>query len=144
MYSKRIIIISGILFLLVLAAPACKRGDSLITRVSSQEFYDKYRHLLEDEAALVIDGRTTEMFSRGHLPNAINIDADREDLKERLKAHADEPLIVVYCTTSRRSGKIIDTMEEFYQGEIICISDGIQGWTNNGLPLADFKDISPD
>ncbi len=144
MYSKRIIIISGMLLLLVLAVPACKQRDSQITRVSSKEFYDQYRHLLEDGAALVIDGRTAEMFSRGHLTGAINIDADREGLKEKLKAHADEPLIVVYCTTSRRSGKITETLEEFYQGQIIFISDGIQGWTRNGLPLADFTNISPD
>ena len=144
MCSKRIILITALSVFLVFAALACKRGDSRVTGVTSNAFYDQYSHLLEDDAAMVIDGRTAEMFSRGHLPGAVNIDADGENLKEKLKAHANEPLIVVYCTTVRRTGKIIDTLKEFYQGEIIYISDGIQGWTRNGLPLAEFTNTDPD
>ena len=118
--------------------PACKRDHANYIGVSSSEFYNNYRHLLEEGGALVIDGRTREMFEDGHLQHAINIDADDEDLLELLKQHADEPLIVVYCTTNRRTGKIVNTLSAFYEGEVIYIDDGIRGWQRNGFPLSGF------
>lgn len=117
---------------------ACKEDNSKFIGVSSGEFYNNYRHLLEEGGALVIDGRTREMFEDGHLQHAINIDADDEDLLELLKQHTDEPLIVVYCTTNRRTGKIVNTLSTFYEGEVIYIDDGIRGWQRNGLPLSGF------
>ncbi len=117
---------------------ACKEDNSKFIGVSSSEFYNNYRHLLAEGGALVIDGRAREMFEDGHLQHAINIDADDENLLQLLKQHADEPLIVVYCTTNRRTGKIVNTLSTFYEGEVIYIDDGIRGWQRNGLPLSGF------
>ncbi len=105
-----------------------------ITAVNSQEFFDNYLHLLEDGNALIIDGRTQRMFSGGHLKNAINIDADDPDLLTLLQQHLNEPQIVVYCTTVRRTIKIVSTLIDIYDGNIIFISDGIRGWLQNGYP----------
>ncbi len=106
-----------------------------VTAVSSQEYYEKYRHLLDDGEALIIDGRTEQMYSAGHLKNAINIDADDPRLISLLEQHLDEPLIVVYCTTVRRTHKIVNTLLGMYDGEIIYITDGLRGWQLNGFPL---------
>jgi len=106
-----------------------------VVGVSSLEFYENHSHLLEDDDALIIDGRTADMFVSGHLNNAINIDADDLNLIELLQEHSHEPLIVVYCTTDRRTGDIVQALMEFYQGDIIFISDGIRGWQQNGLPV---------
>jgi len=118
--------------------PACKTDQSNFIGVNSIEFYNEYRHLLKEGGALVIDGRTSGMFESGHLQHAINIDADDEDLLGLLKQHADEPIIVVYCTTNRRTGKIVNTLSAFYEGEVIYIDDGIRGWQRNGFPLSGF------
>ncbi len=115
---------------------ACEVVNSQqITAVSSQDFYENYRHLLDDGEALIIDGRTEKMYSGGHLKNAINIDADDPRLIPLLQQHLDEPLIVVYCTTVRRTNKIVNTLRGMYEGDIIYISDGIGGWQLNGFPL---------
>ncbi len=106
-----------------------------VTGVSSLEFYENHLHLLDDGGALVIDGRTAAMFASGHLNNAINIDADDPDLIPLLQEHLDEPLIVVYCTTMRRTNKIVNTLMGIYEGDIIYIRDGLRGWQQNGLPL---------
>lgn len=115
---------------------ACEMFDSQqITAVSSQELYENYRHLLDDGEALIIDGRTEKMYSGGHLKNAINIDADDPCLIPLLQQHLDEPLIIVYCTTVRRTNKIVNALRGMYEGEIIYISDGLRGWQHNGFPL---------
>ncbi len=112
-----------------------------ITAVSSQAFYENYRHLLDDGETLIIDGRTKRMYSGGHLKNAINIDADDPRLISLLHQHLDEPLIVVYCTTMRRTTKIVNTLRDMYDGEIIYISDGLRGWRQNGFPIAGISPL---
>ncbi len=102
--------------------------------VTATEFNELYMHLLQDEETLIIDGRTDEMFADGHIENAINTDADMENLEEELKKHIGVPRIVVYCTTNRRTYDILDVLERIYEGEIIYISDGITGWRANGFP----------
>ena len=112
-----------------------KSSGQQVVGVSSLEFFEHHRHLLEDDGALIIDGRTADMFASGHLNNAINIDADDLNLIELLQEHSHEPLIVVYCTTDRRTGDIVEALMEFFEGDIIYISDGIRGWQQNGLPV---------
>jgi len=111
-----------------------------ITAVNSHEFFDNYLHLLEDGNAVIIDGRTQRMFSGGHLKNAINIDADDPDLVVLLQPYLNEPLIVVYCTTIRRTVKIVNTLMDIYEGNIILITDGIKGWQQNGYHYMEFTD----
>lgn len=106
-----------------------------ITAVNSQEFFENYLYLFEDPSAIVIDGRTEVMFSGGCLGNAINIDADDPDLRKLLQPFMEQPLIVLYCTTVRRTTTIKDVLTEMYKGEIIYISDGIRGWRQNGFPV---------
>ena len=106
-----------------------------VVGVSSLEFHENHQHLLEDGGALIIDGRTATMFASGHLKNAINIDADDPNLLSLLRKHLEEPIIVIYCTTIRRTNKIVNTLRGFYEGEIIYISDGLRGWQQNGLPF---------
>ncbi len=133
-YSKvAIFLIATLVYSFVLVCGMV--NSQQVTAVSSQEFYEKYRHLLDDGEALIIDGRTERMYSAGHLKNAINIDADDPRLIPLLEKHLDEPLIVVYCTTVRRTHKIVNTLRDMYDGEIIYISDGLRGWQLNGFPL---------
>ncbi len=117
-----------------------KTSGQQVVGVSSLEFYENHRHLLEDGGATIIDGRTAEMFESGHLKNAINIDADDPNLIDLLQEHTDEPLIVIYCTTIRRTGDILQALEEFYEGKIIYINDGLRGWKQNGLPFLNAAD----
>ncbi len=102
--------------------------------VTATEFFEHHIDLLYDNETLIIDGRTDDMFAVGHIENAINIDADMENLEDELKKHIDVPRIVVYCTTNRRTYDIVDVLEKIYEGEIIYISDGITGWRANGFP----------
>jgi phage shock protein E len=112
--------------------------------VTAREFFDNYLYLLEDKETIVIDGRTQEMFSDGHLKNAINIDADDPDFLELIQPYLEKPRILVYCTTVRRTTKIVNFLTGIYDGEIIYICDGIRGWLQNGYPVWGIHQLSPD
>ncbi len=121
-------------FMVVFLFYSCSMFGQSVKGVTAQEFFEKHIDLLYDEETLIIDGRTDEMFSGGYIENAINIDADMENLEDELKKHIDVPRIVVYCTTNRRTYDIVNVLEKIYKGEIIYISDGINGWRANGFP----------
>ncbi len=121
---------------------SCKVGfGQQINAVNSEEFFKEYKHLLEDGETVIIDGRTRQMFSGGHLKNAINIDADDPSLVSLLQEHLEKPRIVVYCTTLRRTTKIVNTLRGMYEGEIIYISDGISEWQRNGFPVSGVSEL---
>jgi rhodanese-related sulfurtransferase len=86
----------------------------------------------------IIDGRSAEMYADKHIKGAINIDAFQDSLTTELKNYLKEKKIIVYCTNYRRSELIIKKLKELhYNGKIIFISDGINGWISAG-----FKTIS--
>ncbi len=118
--------------------------DQRSISVTAREFFDNYLHLLEDNETVVIDGRTLEMFSEGHLKNAINIDADDPDFLKLIQPYLGKHRILVYCTTVRRTTTILNFLTGIYDGEIIYISDGIRGWIQNGYPVWGIPQISPD
>lgn len=121
----------GIIFLLI----AGQLFGQEITGMTSLEFYKQYGDRLIDGSILIIDGRTDTMFAGERIGNAVNIDADADDLEERLKLHLDQPVIVVYCTTIRRTTDIVNKLRCAYKGKIVFITDGIRGWKQNGLPV---------
>ena len=113
-----------------------------ITGLTSKEFFEQYGNKLHDESILIIDGRTEAMFASERIGNAVNIDADSEDLLEQLEHHLDQPVIVVYCTTIRRTIYIVNKLRGIYEGEIIFIIDGVRGWKQNNLPVNEGEVIT--
>lgn len=88
------------------------------------------------DTLLIIDGRSDEMYRSGHLQNAINIDAYKENLEIQLTTVVNSEHLFIYCTKSTRSDSIINTLSRMgYKGEIIQISDGISGWKDNDFEV---------
>ncbi len=84
----------------------------------------------------IIDGRDSVMFYSGHIKNAVYIDAFSEEASRFLENYTNCDTLVVYCTNQTRSEIIIDKLKNMnYQGRIIYMQDGINGWKNNGFPI---------
>jgi rhodanese-related sulfurtransferase len=82
----------------------------------------------------LIDGRSAEMFAEKHIKGAINIDAFKESLSNELKSYLGKEEIIVYCTNHKRAELITEQLEELqYQGKIMFITDGINGWISAGF-----------
>ncbi len=113
-----------------------------ITGLTSLQFYEQYGDRLNEDSLLIIDGRTDSMFAGGHIGKSVNIDADADNLEKQLYQHLDQPTIVIYCTTTRRTTDIVNKLRGIYKGNIIWITDGIRGWKQNGLPVNNSR-VSP-
>ena len=113
-----------------------------ITKIKSQDAQSILRNL-DQENAVIIDGRTSAMFESGHLKNAVNINAFSEAADDKLSNYLEQKKILVYCTNRNRSETIISKLENLgYNGEIIFVTDGINGWKSNGFKVN--KDTSED
>jgi rhodanese-related sulfurtransferase len=103
-----------------------------VNSVEAQSYVDNYNAKSE----VIIDGRTQTMFESGHLKNAVNINAFSKEAEEELTKYLGLKRMVVYCTNRTRSELIIDKLKLLeYCGEIIFVSDGINGWKSNGFDV---------
>lgn len=90
---------------------------------------------------IIIDGRDSLMHASGHIRGSFFLDAYSDDHHKLLENYTGYPNIFIYCTTHRRSDKLIaELLEMGYNGRIVYMRDGIRGWKKNGFPL-EFNSI---
>lgn len=119
-----------------LIATAC--GTTTETGVVSVSASDAYAITTEPPADLVVlDVRTPEEFSEGHLTNAVNVDFYATDFAANLAALDKDVPYVLYCRSGNRSGITAGEMRSLGFTEVYEIDGGILSWLDNGLPLAD-------
>ena len=85
--------------------------------------------------ALVLDVRTEDEFSRGHLANALNVPHD--ELASRvaeLGGGSDRP-VVVYCERGGRAGKAATVLEAAGYSNILHLEGDMSDWRAKGRPL---------
>lgn len=83
----------------------------------------------------VIDVRTADEFSQGHLQGAINIDVEAGVFAEEVKKLAPEGKYLIYCHSGRRAGIAVDQMKTFGFSDVTNIG-GINDAANiTGLPI---------
>lgn len=58
----------------------------------------------------IVDVRTPEEFSEGHLPGAVNIDVNGADFSEQIKLLDKKVPVAVYCRSGRRSKLAADQL----------------------------------
>ena len=94
-----IVIFVPILFLL----GGCGASERPVTtyEVISQE--EALSYMVNDSDSIILDVRTEEEFSSGHIKNAILIPYDEIEAKSDLVLTDKERLILVYCRSGRRS-----------------------------------------
>ncbi len=62
-----------------------------------------FAEALKNPQVQIIDTRTPQEFSEGHIPDAVNIDLSSEDFIEQMKLLDKEKPVAVYCRSGRRS-----------------------------------------
>lgn len=95
--------------------------------------------LAEQQAAkpapLVLDVRTPEEFSAGHVPGAINIPHDQLASRlAELPASRDEP-VVVYCRSGRRAALAEDVLRKNGYSNVRHLKGDIVGWEAASRPV---------
>ena len=87
-------------------------------------------------ASAIIDVRTPDEFSGGHLKGAVNIDVEGANFNAEVSKLDLTGNYVVYCHSGRRAGIAIDTMKSLGFSGTLTNAGGIaDATTSTGLPI---------
>lgn len=111
-----------------------KEDTVVIRSVDSREA----KKLLEQEEDIVLlDVRTPEEFSQGHLAGAKNLDFHAVDFGQQLKRLNPNQKYMVYCAVGGRSGKAMQLMEGLGFKKVYNVGEGFTELKDQGIPVAD-------
>ena len=103
-----------------------------ITEISAQDL----KKLLDGKQSFtLIDVREKEELSTGRIPKAIHLSKGviERDI-ETIVPSSNFP-IILYCRGGFRSVLVADTLQKMGFTNVLSLSNGYQGWIDNGLPL---------
>ena len=133
--SNHPILISALLFsFFLLVFTELRRKSRGLTNVEPQAAV-----ALINADATIIDLRSAEAFSRGHIVNATNIPLEELDASgDRLKKLGSKPILTV-CDAGVSSNRAVDTLKKSGFDSVYSLKGGITAWTQANLPLVTGK-----
>lgn len=95
----------------------------------------EFNNLIQTQQGIVLDVRTPQEYSRGHIDNStlINI-ADRNFISKISLLQKDKP-IYIYCLTGSRSRSAANYMAKNGFKKVYNLQRGILDWQRNNLPV---------
>ncbi len=126
-------IYSILLIALVSLFSACSMGNSGggKAKLAANEFSEK---LKQTPTATLMDVRTPEEFSKGHLENAVNIDWNGDDFEKQISSLDKSKPMFVYCLSGGRSSSAASKLREVGFKEVYELEGGIMKWRGANLP----------
>ena len=107
--------------------------------LSAKAFAEKLKALPE---APVIDVRTAEEFSSGHLNNAVNYDWNGSQFEAQIKILDKSKPVFVYCLSGGRSAAAASKMRADGFTEVYELEGGMMKWRNENLPETTNDQVS--
>ena len=129
------ILVSALLFsLFMLVFSELRRKSRGLTHVEPQDAVK-----LINNDAVVIDIRSPEAFSRGHIVNARNIPLDELDpANSKITKLGSKPILAV-CDAGISSTRAVDKLRKAGLESVYGLKGGIAAWTEASLPLVTDK-----
>ena len=105
---------------------------------------DKVAHVKAAEAAklveagkvLVLDVRTPDEFSEGHIKGAVNVDFNGDDFASKVAKLDKSKPVLVHCQAGGRSTRSLPALEKAGFLKIYHLDGGFGDWQDAGLPTA--------
>lgn len=85
--------------------------------------------------AIVMDVRTPNEFSEGHVAGAINVDYHGDGFHDALSKLDKDAHYIVHCKSGNRSGKSMKIMKELGFQRVTHMDGGFDAWEAAGLPV---------
>ena len=93
-----------------------------------------YEQQLKQPEIQLIDVRTPEEFSEGHIENAKNINIMADDFDAEVAALDKTKPVMVYCKSGGRSAKASARLKELGFTTITDLEGGITNWNSENKP----------
>ncbi|MEZ0610808.1 thioredoxin domain-containing protein [Fibrella sp. WM1] len=91
--------------------------------------------LKQNPAAQLIDVRTPAEFADGHLPNAVNINSQRDDFGRALASLDKTKPVFVYCLSGGRSSRAVAQLRELGYTDVHELKGGYLKWSSRMMPV---------
>ena len=122
--------------LILMAAPvifftSCGSAQTNANTLPPTEFSNKIK---ADTTAVILDVRTPEEFSTGHLQNAKNFDWNGTEFEKQIETLDKSKPVYVYCHSGRRSGFAAEKMRSKGFKLVYELQGGITKWREAKLP----------
>jgi thioredoxin len=99
--------------------------SKVIKTIDTKEFAEKLKITGNPQ---LLDVRTPEEYSSGHIGNAVNVDWNGDDFTAKATTYDKSKPIFVYCEVGGRSSKAAEKLEEMGFREIYNLDGGIMKW----------------
>jgi len=96
---------------------------------------EEAQEIIKKGDVVVIDVRTPDEFSAGHIPNAKNIDIKEATFDEKISVLDRSDAYIINCQMGGRSARATAMMEELGFKNVKNLVGGITAWGSAGLPI---------
>jgi thioredoxin len=119
---------------------SCSNGQTQNTKtnLSATEFSEKIKEL---PTASIIDVRTPDEFSKGHLINALNYDWNGNEFEKQIAPLDKSKPVFVYCLSGGRSSSAASKMRSDGFKTVYELDGGIMKWRSANLPETTDKAV---
>ena len=128
---KKYIVIVFTTFAVLLNSCTNGQSQNSKTNLSANEFAEKIK---TTNLAVIIDVRTPDEFSKGHLQNSQNIDISGNDFDKQIEMLDKAKPVFVYCLSGGRSSSAASEMRAKGFKEVYELDGGIMKWRGANLP----------
>jgi len=116
----------------------CSSGNA--QKLNAKEFAEKSKSMPN---APIVDVRTPDEFSKGHLINAVNYDWNGNDFNAQISTLDKSKPVFVYCLSGGRSSSAANKMRADGFKEVYELNGGIMEWRGENLPETTDNKVKP-
>lgn len=94
---------------------------------------------LINDNAVVIDLRSAEAFSSGHIANAKSLPHDEFEAKRDTILRSKQKPVIAVCDSGVSSNRIVDALRKSGYESVFGLKGGMSAWNQAGLPVVAAK-----
>ncbi len=133
--STFLVIVIGIFFVIFGFHNGSTSSAAEFTNMSAKETYRLINQNKGNKDFVVLDIRTPDEFSAGHIENAVNIDYFSSNFQGQLDQLDKDKTYVMHCKSGGRSGRAVSIFNELNFKKLIHMNGGFDEWVESGLPV---------
>lgn len=101
----------------------------------------KFKELIASESAIILDVRTPQEYSRGHIAGSTAINIADQDFVSKINLLQKDKTILIYCLTGSRSYSAANYMNRIGFRKIYNLQQGIIDWSRQGFQLEQSSQV---
>lgn len=110
---------------------SCAKEQEGISVVDSNNFEQQ----MKESSSQIVDVRTPEEFSEGHIANAVNMDVTADGFEQQIETLNKEKPVMVYCKSGGRSARAASILKDKGFKNVYDLDGGIIGWEEAKKPI---------